>query len=345
VESNHFGFGIIGCGVISNWHANAIDKIPGACLVGVYDSHETAKKTFAEKYNVKAFQTATALFEDPKIDVVCICTPSGLHAQLTIQAANSGKHVIVEKPMALNLKEADDMIYASKNNQVKLAVVSQLRFSEAVRQVKNALANGWLGKLIMGDVYMKFYRSQEYYDRGGWRGTWAMDGGGALMNQGIHGVDLLQYLMGPVKTVFAHTRTIAHQIEVEDTVSAVLEFKNGTLGVIQAATSTFPGTPRRLEINGDRGGIILEEDSIVNWVTEGHEPPQEIVIGHTDSRAASDPTAFSIEGHIRLISDMLEAIKNAREPLISGDEGRKAVEIILAVYESSKSGKMVELQS
>jgi UDP-N-acetyl-2-amino-2-deoxyglucuronate dehydrogenase len=313
-------------------------------LVGVYDTYETAKENLAEKYHVKAFQTATELFEDRKIDIVCICTPSGLHAPLTIQAVNHGKHVIVEKPMALNLKEADEMISACKTNRVKLAVVCQLRFSEAISEVKNALANEWLGKLVMGDVYMKFYRPQEYYDRGGWRGTWAMDGGGALMNQGIHGVDLLQYFMGPVKTVFAHTRTMARKIEVEDTVSAVLEFRNGALGVIQAATSTFPGTPSRLEINGDNGSIVLEEDRIINWNIEGHRPPPETAIGgHTNSRTASDPTAFSIAGHIHQISDMVDAIKDDRDPLINGNEGRKAVEIITTVYESAKTGKMMEL--
>lgn len=337
------GFGIIGCGMISDWHANAVLKIPGAKLVGATDVQEKSRTDFAAKFGTEAISTVDGLLSRPDIDVVCICTPSGLHAPLAVRAANAGKHIIVEKPMAISLKEADEMIQACEANRVKTAVISQLRFSNAVCKLKSAVEEGLLGKLVTGDIYMKFYRSQEYYNKGGWRGTWKMDGGGALMNQGIHGIDLLQYIMGPVKSVFAHTRTLARKIEVEDTAVAVLEFKNGALGVIEGTTSIYPGLPRRLEINGDKGTIVLEEDCIMNWAIEGQPIPDDIKLGRTSSGASSNPAAFGTEGHIMQIGDMVEAVRNDRKPLVDQYEGRKPIEIIMSIYESSKTGFPVNL--
>lgn len=337
----NLGFGIVGCGMIARWHANAIKNIPGAQLAGVTDTGAEYRKAFAEEYGVKAFESAEELFKSPEVDVVCICTPSGLHAPLAIQAAHAGKHIIIEKPMAITIKEADDIIHAVEANKVKMAVISQLRFSPAVVKIKEAVDSGALGKLVCGDIYMKFYRSQEYYDMSGWRGTWKMDGGGALMNQGIHGVDLLQYIMGPVKSVFAYTKTLARKIEVEDTAAAVVEFENGAVGVIQGTTSVYPGAPRRLEICGDKGTIVLEEDSIISWNIEGQEMPADITLGHTESNAASNPGAFGLEGHIRQIGDMVAAINQDKKPLVDHRDGKKPVEIILAIYEASKTGKPV----
>lgn len=341
MKSGKTGFGIIGCGTISDWHAGAIKSIGSASLIGFTDINEGARRAFADKYNARAFEDIEQLLEDEEIDVVCICTPSGLHAPLAIKAANAGKHIIVEKPMALNLEEADRVIEACEKNKVKAAVISQLRFSEAVAKLKAAVEENILGKLIMGDIYMKYYRSQEYYDKGGWRGTWKMDGGGALMNQGIHGIDLLQYIMGPVKSVYAHTRTLARKIEVEDTAAALLEFQNGALGLVQGTTCIYPGSPRRLEVCGDKGTIVLEEDSIVSWAVEGRESPSDALAARTASRSANDPTAFCIEGHVKQISDMIEAVKENRRPMVDQFEGRKPLEIIMAIYESSKTGKTV----
>jgi UDP-N-acetyl-2-amino-2-deoxyglucuronate dehydrogenase len=343
LEKKKIGFGIIGCGMISSWHAGAIAEIDGAVLKGVTDLNENARKSFAEKYNAKAFNSVEDLLSCNEIDIISVCTPSGLHAPLAIQCANAGKHIIIEKPMALNLKEAIDMIEACERNNVKMAVISQLRFSKAVKQLKAAVDKGLLGKIVMGDVYMKYFRSQEYYDKGGWRGTWKMDGGGALMNQGIHGIDLLQYIMGPVKSVFAHAKTLARNIEVEDTAAAVVEFENGALGVIQGTTSIYPGSPRRIEINGDKGTIVLEEDCISQWVIEGQDVPEEITICKTNSGSASTPGAFSLEGHIMQISDMVDAVNNNRKPLVDQYEGCKAIEIIMAIYESSRTGNRVFL--
>lgn len=338
-------FGIIGCGMISNWHAAAIARIDNAQLAGAADINEEAAEAFASKYGVRAYKSVDSLLDDPELDVVCICTPSGLHAPLAIKAARSGKNIIIEKPMALNLEEADNVVKACHDNNVKMAVISQLRFSDAVKRLKAAVDSGKLGRLVSGDIYMKYYRSQEYYDKGGWRGTWKMDGGGALMNQGIHGVDLLQYIMGPVKSVFAFTRTLARKIEVEDTASAVIEFKNGALGVIQGTTSIYPGSPRRLDINGDKGTITLEETFISSWNIEGQEMPADIKIERANANLASDPAAISIDGHILQIADMVKAIESGHKPLVDEIEGRKPIEIIMAIYESSRTGKQVQLES
>lgn len=337
------GFGIIGCGMISNWHAEAISKVQGAQLIAVTDVNEKSRGDFAEKFHTAAVSTVDELLARSDINIICICTPSGLHAPLAVQAANAGKHIIVEKPMAITLKEADEIIYACEKNAVKMAVISQLRFTHAIQKLKGAIDSGLLGKLVAGDIYMKFYRSQEYYNKGGWRGTWKMDGGGALMNQGIHGIDLLQYVMGPVKSVFAHTRTLARNIEVEDTAVAVLEFKNGALGIIEATTSIYPGLPRRLEVNGDKGTIIVEEDCITNWDIEGQQKPDDVKLERTTSGAASNPAAFSLDGHILQIGDMAEAVRTGREPMVNQYEGRKPIEIIMAIYESSRTGRPVLL--
>lgn len=343
MANGKLGFGIIGCGMISGWHAEAISRIPQARLVGVTDAVEELRNGTARKYGVIPYESVEKMLADPNIRIVSICTPSGLHAPLAIQAAQAGKHVIVEKPMALNLKDADQVIATCEKNQVKLAVISQLRFSETIHKVKQALELNLLGKVVLGDLYMKFNRTQEYYDQGNWRGTWEMDGGGALMNQGIHGVDLLRYLMGPVKSVAAHARTLARKIAVEDTAVAILEFQNGALGVIEATTSVYPGATRHLEINGERGTIILEENSIVRWDIEGQVTPENITLEHAESNTSSNPGAFGVEGHLYQITDMVEAVLNDRRPVVDGIEGRKALEIILGVYEASTSGKLVLL--
>ena len=209
--------------------------------------------------------------------------------------------------------------------------------------MKSAVEKGRLGRLVCGDVYMKFYRSQKYYDSGGWRGTWKMDGGGALMNQGIHGIDVLQYIMGPVKSIYAHARTLARNIEVEDTSAALLEYENGALGVIQGTTSVFPGLARRLEINGDKGSIGVEEDTISRWDIEGEPVPEGVTIGTVKAGSASDPLAISHKGHVLQISDLVKAVREKRKPLVDHHEGRKPIEIIMAIYESAKTGRLVLL--
>lgn len=337
------GFGIIGCGVIADFHANALFGLSeDAVLVGVADARLPAAERFAREKQVRAFESVDELLACPEIDVVTICVPSGLHAELAIKAANAGKHIIVEKPMAITREQLDAMEEACERNGVMLSSVAQSRFTSGVRKAKQAIEEGYLGKLVCADVYMKFNRSQEYYNTGGWRGTKAMDGGGALMNQGIHGVDLLLYLAGDVKSVYAVSKTLARQIEVEDTLSAVLEFKSGATGVIQATTSVYPGYPRRLELNGDKGTIVLEEGNLIRWDMEDTTLPAVTLKSNVRS-SASAPTDFSADNHTKQFKDVIQALRNGTKPLVDLREGRRAVDLILAIYKSAEEKRVIEL--
>lgn len=339
------GFGIIGCGMISDWHASAILRMPDAQLICACDLNDQSRARFSTKYHVPVYDAVEPLLDDPRVDAVCICVPSGLHAIYAVQCAGAGKHIVLEKPMAVNLQQADEIIRACDENNVKLTVISQFRFTPAALKLKEAMDSGMLGKPIVADLSMKFHRSQEYYDKGGWRGTWKMDGGGALMNQGIHGVDLLQHIMGPVRSVYAHTRTLARHIEVEDTAVAAIEFVSGALGVIQATTSIHPGYPRRLEVNASRGTIALEDDRIARWDVEGQCPPDDLMEASPVCNSSSDPAGIGFEWHFRQISDLADAIRTGRAPLVDQYEGRKAIEIIMAAYESSSTGKPISLSN
>ena len=301
-------FAVAGCGVISRFHLDAIRSIEDAALCGVYDPVEASARAAAQAYGTRAYPDYDALLADPQVDAVCICTPSHLHAPLALQAVAAGKHVLIEKPVALTLEDCDAVAAAARAAGVQVGVVSQLRYGPAVARVKRALESGALGRITRCDLYMKYFRPQSYYDSGTWRGTQAMDGGGALMNQGIHGVDLLLYLAGPVKRVYARAKTLARKIEVEDTLSAVVDFASGAIGVIQATTSVYPGYPRRLEINGERGSIALEENSIAKWdiYSGSHE---DIVVQPAAFSSASTPTAISLDGHTRQLADMIRAVK------------------------------------
>lgn len=337
------GFGIIGCGVIADFHANALFGLPEeAVLVGVADARLPAAERFAREKQVRAFESVDELLACPEIDVVTICVPSGLHAELAIKAANAGKHIIVEKPMAITKEQLDAMEEACERNGVMLSSVAQSRFTSGVRKAKQAIEEGYLGKLVCADVYMKFNRSQEYYNTGGWRGTKAMDGGGALMNQGIHGVDLLLYLAGDVKSVYAVSKTLARQIEVEDTLSAVVEFKSGATGVIQATTSVYPGYPRRLELNGDKGTIVLEEGNLIRWDMEDTTLPAVTLKSNVRS-SASAPTDFSADNHTKQFKDVIQALRGGTKPLVDLREGRRAVDLILAIYQSAEEKRVIEL--
>ena len=226
-------FAVAGCGVISRFHLDAIRSIEDAALCGVYDPVEASARAAAQAYGTRAYPDYDALLADPQVDAVCICTPSHLHAPLALQAVAAGKHVLIEKPVALTLEDCDAVAAAARAAGVQVGVVSQLRYGPAVARVKRALESGALGRITRCDLYMKYFRPQSYYDSGTWRGTQAMDGGGALMNQGIHGVDLVRYLMGPADSIYALSGTLVRDIEVEDTLTAVVAWHCGAQGVIQ----------------------------------------------------------------------------------------------------------------
>lgn len=333
-------FGIIGCGAISYNHADAINVIDNAKLIACSDVNEKSLEVFSEKYDIIGYKNVEDMLVNSEIDVICICTPSGLHSKFAVMAANQKKHIIIEKPMALTVKQCDEIINASEKNNIKVEVICQNRFKNTFRFVKSIIEQGKLGKIVSADIYMKYYRSPEYYATSNWKGTWAMDGGGALMNQGIHGVDIMLFMLGNVKSVFGHAKTLARDIEVEDTASAIIEYENGAIGVIQGTTSVAPGYPRKVEINGTNGSITLIEGDISIWDVPNVKQPKS---QSESSKSFKDPMGFTIEGHVMQITDMVEAIINDRPPFVDQYEGKRAVELITAIYESSNKRKLITL--
>lgn len=345
------GFGIIGCGMIAEFHTRAIQEITGARVVAAFSRSEANGAKIAKMAggDCRVFDDLDAMLALPEIDVVCVCTPSGAHLEPSVKAARAGKHVVVEKPLEITLERCDAIIRACDEAGVRLCTIFPSRFSSANIALKSAIDAGRFGRLTLGDTYVKWWRTQEYYDSGGWRGTWALDGGGALMNQAIHNVDLLQWLMGDVDVIHAQTATLAHErIEVEDTAVATLRFKNGALGVIEAATSAFPGLLKRTEIHGDRGSARVEQDDITLWEFQLKVPSDQDIFAsmsaHSGFKAgASDPRGITHQGHRDQLADFLQSIDENRAPLVDGREGRKSVEIIRAIYRSARSGQAVQL--
>ena len=343
------GFGIVGCGMIAEFHARAIAEIPGARLAGVMSrsaSNGAKIAAMAEGGPCPIHDSVEALLADPAITVVCICTPSGAHLEPAVLAARAGRHVVVEKPLEVTLPRCDAIIQACDEHNVRLASIFPSRFSPANLALKAAIDAGRFGRLTMADTDVKWWRSQEYYDSGKWRGTWDLDGGGALMNQAIHNVDLLQWLMGEVASVQAITATLAHErIEVEDTAVALLKFRSGALGVIEASTSAYPGLLKRTEIHGTTGSARVEQDDITFWSFLDPQPGDADLLKPIGSApgGSSDPKAISHSGHRDQLADFLQSIDSGRPALIDGREGRKAVEIIRAIYRSARLDRPVTL--
>jgi len=335
-------YAIIGCGGIAAKHALAIRETPDAELVACCDQVRDSALRFAEANKLHAFDTYEELLASDTVDAVSLCTPSGLHTPQAIQAIEAGKHVLLEKPMSLTLEEADRLIEAADKGGVKVGVISQYRFSPAVAEIRRAIEAGALGRITSGSLQMKYWRSKEYYASGAWRGTWALDGGGALMNQGIHGVDIFRYLMGAPKTLTGYARTQIHDIEVEDSAVAIIEFEGGAIGTIEGSTACYPGYPRRVEICGDKGSIVLEEDAILKWDVD---IPCQLPVGKpADNVASSDPMAISNAGHVRHFANFTNAILH-NEPLLADARiGRLPLEIILSVYKSSQTGRPVDME-
>ncbi len=337
---NNVGFGLIGAGTIAPWHLRGIKSCSQARLAAVADVNlETAKKLSAENDNVPFSADYHDLLRRPDVDVVSILVPSAYHGKITEDAARAGKHVLVEKPMEITLAAADKMIAACKKHRVKLGVVFQRRAWESVRVVREAMQAEKLGKAVLAECLLKNWRSQGYYVSAGWRGTWAVDGGGALMNQGIHGIDVLLNVMGEVESVFAYADHLVRKIEVEDTAVAVLKFKNGAFGTIVGTTSVNPSQPLKISFHGSLGTIILSDNGIETWKTTD-DPEKKAEKTATEEGMKNPDNQF---GHSVLIADMAQAVLEDREPMIPGSEGRKSLELILAIYQSAKTGKEVKL--
>jgi len=344
-----YGFGIIGCGMISDFHSAAIADIKNGKLVAVSSRKAENSQRLVDRYSIQAYSDYNEMLNRDDIDIVSVCTPSGVHMEPAVAAAEAGKHVIIEKPLEITLERCDAIIESCEKANVRLCAIFNSRFSDASQLVKDTVSSGRLGQLTLGDAYVKWYRSQDYYDSGDWRGTMELDGGGALMNQSIHAIDFLQYVMGPVESIQAFTDTLAHKrIDVEDVAVAALRFKNGALGVVEGTTAVYPGSLKKFEFSGTKGTIVLEEEDIITWEFEEEEPEDaEIKKQFTEKKSggggASDPRAINHDNHRRQMINLIQSIENNIPHLVDGREGRKAVEIILAIYQSSKAGKTVHL--
>jgi len=344
-----YGFGIVGLGLIAEFHAKAIREMKKGKLVACLSRSQTKADAFGKKYSCTGYSSMNAFCSHPGLDIVTICTPSGAHLEPSLKIAEAGKHLIVEKPLEISLERCDKIIEVCEKNKVKLAGIFPSRFHDITKVIKSAIDEGRFGKLVLGDAYVKWYRSQEYYNKGGWHGTWELDGGGALMNQSIHAIDLLQYFMGPVEEVQSFTETITHKrIKVEDNAVAIIRFKNGALGVIEGSTSVYPGFLKRIEISGSKGSAIMEEENLKTWSFVDEKSEDKIIRKRFAKKTetgggVADAAAIGFHGHQRQFEDMVKAIETDRKPLVDGYEARKAVEIILAIYKSAREEKKVKL--
>lgn len=340
------GVVIVGCGVISSMHVKAIRALPNARLVAAVDTVSEKAKELAATEGARALTDLDEALRLPGVDVVCVCVPSGLHAEIGVRAARAGKHVVVEKPMDVTLAAADRLIAACKDSGVKLTVISQRRFENVFRKVHDLATNGGLGGQLLGTAELKWFRSQQYYESAEWRGTWELDGGGALMNQGVHYIDLLRWMMGPVEWVSAVCETKAHTgIEVEDVALAHIKFTSGALASVDASTAAFPGLKERLELTGSNGTVVVESGVLTLLETREGLRDSELIGPQETSQpsASSDPKMISAGGHAAQLGDFLSAIEEEREPFVSGADGRAAIELILSIYESARQGQRVFL--
>lgn len=342
--ARQLGIGIAGAGVIGALHAGALEGIDGTRLLAIAEPREEAGKELAGKHGARWYATFDELVAQPDIDLVILATPSGMHPDLAAQAAKAGKHVITEKPMAISREGATRMIDAAKANGITLAVIFQNRLQPDVIKLKRAVERGALGKLILGNAFVHWHRTDEYYAaNGGWRGTWALDGGGALMNQSIHTIDLLQWIAGSVASIQAQTATLTHTIEAEDTASAAIRFQNDALGVIQGTTSAAKDFPVRVELIGQEGRAVLTGGTLTDY--SGTIELSDDLLTGTDRRLLDGwkPDEGFGAGHHRQLREIVRAIQEGDVAPVPGEEARKAVDIILGIYESARTGARITL--
>lgn len=338
------GVALVGCGMIASTHVTALKEIPEAQICGVWSRTPEVMDAFARKNEVNTYENYEQLLADPQVNTVIITLPPGVHVDYALPAAAAGKNLILEKPMDIDLEKAHQLIKECRQNDLKLAVIFQTRYTPAVQTVNTALDQGILGKIILADAYVKWYRSPEYYAGNAWRGTWKLEGGGALINQAIHTIDLVQWFMGGAYSVYGQTKTTLHQIATEDLGLAIVEYNNGALGVIEGTTAVQPGFKERIEIHGEKGTIILEGGNITAWKVEGCRE-SDYVKTETISYGKTNSPAISPVNHRAQLQEILQAILRNDEPLVNGEEGIKSLQIIRGIYESSTLRKKIILSS
>lgn len=338
-DTKPVNFAILGTGMVAEYHQKAIEANAdkGANLAAVVHYDPERFDTLGKRFGVPCISEEEMLARG-EIDTVVICTPSGQHAEQAVKAARAGKHVLVEKPMALSREDADRMIAACEKADVRLGVVFQRRAEPLFAKIQKALEAGDFGELTLGVVTMPYYRGQDYYEQAEWRGTWGLDGGGVLMNQGIHLVDLLVWYMGDPVEVKSVAGTLQRDVEVEDTMGATLQFENGSTAAIVGTTTAEPGFPHRLEVYGTNGGFQVEGESVAKWVLADPskatvDPPE--TAAAADAGSGGDPSGIDVTGHVNVVADFLEAVKEGRPPAIDGSEGRRSLETVLSIYEQA----------
>jgi predicted dehydrogenase len=333
---------ILGGGNISGTHARAA-AAAGLVVAAVHGRHPDKVRAMADAYGATPYADLDACLAHPSLDAVLIGSPSGVHADQGIAAATRGLHVLVEKPIDVTVERADALIEAATHNDVRLGVMFQDRTQPPFVALQRTLASGRLGRPLVTAATVRWYRPPDYYAKSGWRGTWALDGGGALMNQGIHTLDLLLWLFGRLARVSARVGTLLHPIEVEDTAVAVLEFASGALATYEATTAAYPGYPRRLEITTSEGTIAIEHSQVIRADVKSGAEDLIVVDTSRPSQGPSSPVVSDISGHQRLVEDFAEAIRDRRDPLCSGAEGRRSLVAARAIYESARTGRVVDV--
>lgn len=332
--------GIIGTGAIAIKHAQAITSLGNAELAGLYNPNPVSAEKANRNFSAPVFSDWEEFISLPGLDVVCICTPSGMHLEPALKAIQAGKHVFVEKPIEVTLDRADQLIQAADTHRVKLGVVFQNRFSPDFIRLNDAVKAGVFGRILMGNAAINWFREAAYYSSSQWKGTLTYDGGGALINQAIHTLDLLLELMGEVDSVFGKVKTTLYPIEGEDLGAALVNFKSGAMGTVTAGTSLYPGYPERVEIYGTEGSAILEAGKLTAWNIRGKESPL-AKTEHTAASGSSDPNAIGFELHTKQWLDFLQAIETGDRPEVDGPKSRKSLELIRAIYQSSKEEKLI----
>lgn len=342
--SDTLGIGIVGAGIIGNVHARALEEVEGTKIVAVAEPREDAGQELAGKTGGTWHAAYEDLLGNADVDLVILATPSGLHADQAVLAAQAGKHIVTEKPMAITRDGLDRMISAVESSDVEMAVIFQNRLSTDVVRVKRAVEAGMIGKPVIGNAFVHWHRTQDYYNaNGGWRGTWELDGGGSLMNQSIHTIDLVQWIMGGVSSVSANFATLTHDIETEDAGSASVVFRSGAVGAIQGTTSAGKDWPVKVEIVGTGGRAVLEGGSLTHW--EGDSELTDDVLTSSDQAFVTgwEPQEPFGGAHRRQLRLIVQALRDGETPPVPGQEARKAVDVILAIYESARTGNRVTI--
>ncbi|MFK7694110.1 Gfo/Idh/MocA family protein [Paenibacillus sp. HJGM_3] len=337
-----WGIGIVGCGTIADFHMKALSEIEQVRVAAVSSRSEEKARSVAEAQGCAWYTDYKALLHDPNVDIVSVTTSSGSHHRIGLDVLNAGKHLVVEKPAAMTSAQVAELIRTAEANGVTLSVISQRRFEAQHQAVRQVLDDGALGKLLLLEISLPFYRTQAYYDSADWRGTLVEDGG-ALMNQGIHSIDLLLWFGGPLASIYGKVATQTHRMEAEDIGLGILQFKNGAFGTVMASTSIQPGFQAALNIYGEKGTIKLEGTQIVHWTVPG-VPEPDFGAPAVGGGGVSDPKAISYVNHKLQFIDVIESIETGRTPLVTGMDGLRAVQLVESIYASSESGKPVLLE-